>query len=74
MLPDGQSLKINNYPGSTLIPVGTAVNVYWDMDKAVIMHTQEDTLIDWIENALMLRQSAESANGSQPAAEAADNE
>ena len=66
MLPDGQNLKLNNYPGSTLIPVGTAVNVYWDMDKAVIMHTQEDTLIDWIENALMLHQGNSSTEAVSP--------
>jgi len=55
MLPDGQILKINHHPDKDLLPIGTAVNLYWDMEKAVIMHTTEDTLYDLIEGALLNR-------------------
>ncbi|MBQ3793724.1 MAG: ABC transporter ATP-binding protein [Lachnospiraceae bacterium] len=61
MLPDGQILKINHHPDSDMIPVGQAVNIYWPMDKAVVMHTAEDTLIDWIEGALLHREEIEAA-------------
>lgn len=54
-LPDGQIIKINHHPDKELLPVGTAVNLFWDMEKAVIMHTTEDTLYDLIEGALLNR-------------------
>lgn len=54
-LPDGQIIKISHHPDSELLDPGTAVNVYWPMDKAVIMHTAENTLIDVIESALVNR-------------------
>lgn len=55
MLPDGQIIRINHHPDSELLPIGTAVNLYWDMEKAVMMHTDEDALIDAIESALLNR-------------------
>ncbi len=54
-LPNGQRLRLNQHPHSVLPEVGSAVTVYWDMDKAVIMHTAEDTLYDLIEDALLNR-------------------
>lgn len=54
-LPNGQRLKLNKHPHSDLPDVGAAVTIYWDMDKAVIMHTAEDTLYDLIEDALLGR-------------------
>ena len=54
-LPNGQRLRLNRHPHSTLPEIGSAVTVYWDMDKAVIMHTAEDTLYDLIEDALLNR-------------------
>lgn len=54
-LPNGQRLKLNRHPHSELPKVGSAVTIYWDMDKAVIMHTAEDTLYDLIEDALLNR-------------------
>lgn len=54
-LPNGQRLKLNQHPHSSLPEIGSAVTIYWDMDKAVIMHTAEDTLYDLIEDALLNR-------------------
>lgn len=54
-LPNGQRLRLNQRPHSALPEIGSAVTVYWDMDKAVIMHTAEDTLYDLIEDALLNR-------------------
>lgn len=54
-LPNGQRLRLNQHPHSSLPEIGSAVTVYWDMDKAVIMHTAEDTLYDLIEDALLNR-------------------
>ena len=54
-LPNGQRLRLNQHPHSRLPQIGSAVTVYWDMDKAVIMHTAEDTLYDLIEDALLNR-------------------
>lgn len=54
-LPNGQRLRLNQHPHSSLPAIGSAVTVYWDMDKAVIMHTAEDTLYDLIEDALLNR-------------------
>lgn len=54
-LPNGQRLRLNKHPHSELPKVGSAVTVYWDMDKAVIMHTAEDILYDLIEDALLNR-------------------
>ena len=54
-LPNGQRLRLNQHPHSKLPEIGSAVTVYWDMDKAVIMHTAEDTLYDLIEDALLNR-------------------
>lgn len=54
-LPNGQRLQLSRHPHSELPEIGSAVTVYWDMDKAVIMHTAEDTLYDLIEDALLNR-------------------
>ncbi len=63
VLPNGQRLRLNQHPHSDLPPVGSAVTVYWDMDKAVIMHTAEDTLYDLIEDALLHRPILEMQGG-----------
>ena len=54
-LPNGQRIRINQHPHAELPEVGSVANIYWDIDKAVIMHTAEDTLYDTIESALLNR-------------------
>ena len=54
-LPNGQRIRINQHPHADLPAVGSVANIYWDIDKAVIMHTAEDTLYDTIESALLNR-------------------
>lgn len=50
-LPTGQLVRISNLPEAKLPNSGTLVNLYWNEDKAVIMHTREDKLYDIIEEA-----------------------
>ena len=64
-LPNGQRLRLNQHPHSRLPEIGSAVTVYWDMDKAVIMHTAEDTLYDLIEDALLNRPDLAVKQGSR---------
>lgn len=64
-LPNGQRLRLNRHPHSELPEIGSAVTVYWDMDKAVIMHTAEDTLYDLIEDALLNRPDLAVQQGSR---------
>lgn len=65
-LPNGQRLRLNQHPHSALPEIGSAVTVYWDMDKAVIMHTAEDTLYDLIEDALLNRPDLAVQKGKHP--------
>ena len=64
-LPNGQRLRLNRHPHSALPEIGSAVTVYWDMDKAVIMHTSEDALYDLIESALLNRPDLAVQQGQQ---------
>lgn len=52
-LPNGKEVKVNNHPDATVYPDGTAVSVYWDPDKAVVIHTKEDKMYDAIEDAVL---------------------
>ncbi len=53
-LPNGEEVKVNMHPMSRPIEKGTLVNIYWDLDKAVVMHTTEDNVYDLIEDSLLL--------------------
>ncbi len=66
-LPNGQRIRLNRHPHDELPKIGAAVTIYWDMDKAVIMHTAEDTLYDLIEDALLNRPDL-AVQGGQPKA------
>ena len=48
-LPNGQLVKISNHPENEIIEVGMLGYLYWNENKAVIMHTREDQLYDIIE-------------------------
>lgn len=50
-LSNGQFVKVSNHPERQLEEVGTAVNLYWSIDKAVVMHTREDQIYDMIDEA-----------------------
>ena len=52
-LPNGKEVKVNNHPDSAVYPAGTAVSVYWEPDKAVVIHTKEDKMYDAIEDAVL---------------------
>lgn len=52
-LPNGKEVKVNNHPDAYVYPVGAAVTVYWDQDKAVVIHTKEDKMYDAIEDAVL---------------------
>ena len=52
-LPNGKEVKVNNHPDATVYPDGTAVSVYWEPDKAVVIHTKEDKMYDAIEDAVL---------------------
>ena len=53
-LPNGDQVKVNMHPLAKPIEIGTLVNVFWDEDKAVVMHTTEDNVYDLIEDSLLL--------------------
>ena len=52
-LPNGDVVKVNTHPMETPLEIGSLVNISWDVDKAVIMHTTEDTVYDAIEFGLL---------------------
>lgn len=52
-LPNGKEVKVNNHPDATVYPDGTAVSVYWEPDRAVVIHTKEDKMYDAIEDAVL---------------------
>lgn len=52
-LPNSQEIKITNHPENTLPAPGTSVYLYWNEDKAVLLHTKEDRLYDLIEDAVL---------------------
>lgn len=52
-LPNGKEVKVNNHPDAYVYPVGAVVTVYWDPDKAVVIHTKEDKMYDAIEDAVL---------------------
>ncbi|MBR9647962.1 ABC transporter ATP-binding protein [Clostridium tyrobutyricum] len=51
-LPSGKCIKLNNHPDTELNSKGTLVNVYWDLEKAVVMHTKDDSLYNIINDAV----------------------
>ena len=53
-LPNGEEVKVNMHPMARPIEKGTLVNIYWDLDKAVVMHTTEDNVYDLIEDSLLM--------------------
>ena len=53
-LPNGDQVKVNMHPLAKPIEIGTLVNVFWDENKAVVMHTTEDNVYDLIEDSLLL--------------------
>ncbi len=50
-LSNGQQVKLNNLPDVDIPETGSLVYLYWKEDKAVIMHTREDILYDYIDEA-----------------------
>lgn len=52
-LPNGNLVKVVNHPHADLFENGKLVNIYWDPDKAVVMHTKEDNMYDAIEDAVL---------------------
>lgn len=52
-LPNGKEVKINNHPDADVYAPGTPVSVYWEPDKAVVIHTKEDKMYDAIEDAAL---------------------
>ncbi len=52
-LPNGKQVKVNNHPDAETYPEGKVVTVYWETEKAVVMHTTEDNMYDAIEDAVL---------------------
>ncbi len=53
-LPNGQMLKAETPAEDALVPVGTAVNVYWNPGKAVVMRTKEEQIYNVIEQSVAI--------------------
>ena len=51
-MPNGQMLKSVTPAEDELVPVGTAVNVYWNLGKAVVMRTKEEQIYNVIEQSV----------------------
>ena len=51
-MPNGQMLKAVTPAEDELIPVGTAVNVFWNPGKAVVMRTKEEQIYNVIEQSV----------------------
>ena len=51
-MPNGQLLKSVTPAEDELIPVGTAVNVFWNPGKAVVMRTKEEQIYNVIEQSV----------------------
>ena len=51
-MPNGQMLKSVTPAEDELVPVGTAVNVYWTPGKAVVMRTKEEQIYNVIEQSV----------------------
>ena len=51
-MPNGQMLKSVTPAEDELIPVGTAVNVFWNPGKAVVMRTKEEQIYNVIEQSV----------------------
>lgn len=48
-LPNGQIVKKSAQPDDDFKPVGSHVYLYWEVGKAVVMHTKEDKIYDLID-------------------------
>ena len=53
-LINGQEMKITTQPETELLPVGTSVFLYWNENKGVILHTQEEQIYNLIENTVQI--------------------
>lgn len=51
-MPNGQMLKSVTPAEDELIPVGTAVNVFWNPGKVVVMRTKEEQIYNVIEQSV----------------------
>ena len=51
-MPNGKMLKSVTPAEDELIPVGTAVNVFWNPGKAVVMRTKEEQIYNVIEQSV----------------------
>lgn len=51
-MPNGQMLKSVTPAEDELLPVGTAVNVFWNPGKAVVMRTKEEQIYNVIEQSV----------------------
>lgn len=51
-LPSGKCIKMNNHPDTKFNPKGTVVNVYWNKEKAVVMHTKDNSIYNIIDEAV----------------------
>ncbi len=52
-LPNSQEIILLCHPQDTLPATGTDIYLYWNPDKAVLLHTNEDKLYDLIEDAVL---------------------
>ncbi len=52
-LPDGNIIKVNTHPDEKLYEPGESVYLYWLDNKAVIMHTEADSIYNVIEDAVL---------------------
>ena len=57
-LPTGQMLRMLSLPFTPLAQLGQLVYVYWDKDKAVLMHTKEEKLYNLIESGMLGKEEA----------------
>ncbi|MBO4453073.1 MAG: ABC transporter ATP-binding protein [Clostridia bacterium] len=52
-LPNGNITRINIHPTAKTPEIGALVNICWNPEKAVVMHTKEDRMYDAIEDAVL---------------------
>lgn len=53
-LINGQEMKISTQPEIELLPAGSAVYLYWNDSKGVILHTKEEQIYNLIENTVKI--------------------
>lgn len=52
-LPNDMEVKVAHHPDEKNCNIGDLVTLYWNPEKAVIMHTTEDNIYDLIEDAVL---------------------